>query len=158
MHTSCRCHGTADRKSSKHMPGHDDAAVPETEHGNKDAEINGCLHDPQQSVFSFEQIAVPPDIQDIVCDEQHKHPSPKPLMKHLASDLIAHQAEQQHCHYKVDPHLYIPFCFHRPSVLSYSSDNPSSATHLSARLSVSDTLKPPGCYFFYKIHLRIRFT
>ena len=144
MHSSRRCHGPADGKGGKHVPGHNDTAVSKTEHGNKDAEINGCLYEPQQSVFSFEQITVPPDVQDIVCDEQHKHPCPKPLMKHLPGDLIGHQAEQQDCHQQVNSHLKFHFLFHGSSALSYSSDNPISAAHSLIRCSMSDTPEPPA--------------
>lgn len=54
------------------MTGHNNSAVSKTEHGNKDAEINDCLYDPQQSIFPFKQITVPLDIQDIVRNEQLK--------------------------------------------------------------------------------------
>ena len=105
MHTPCRGHGPVDRKGGKHMPGHDDAAVSETEHGDKDSAINDSLYDPQQFIFPLEQIGVPTDIQNIVRGKQHEHSCPKPLMKRLSGDLIGHQAEQQCCHQEVDPPL-----------------------------------------------------
>lgn len=91
MHTSCSGHWPVNGKRCKHMAGHDNSAVSKTEHGNEYAEINDCLHNAQQLVFSLEQIAIPPDVEDVVRNKQDH--GAKPLMKLLPGDLICHQTK-----------------------------------------------------------------
>lgn len=143
MHTPCSSHWPAYGKRCKDMAGHDDSAISKTKHGNEYAKINDCLQNTQQLIFSLEQIAIPPDVEDMMCDKQKQHPGTEPLMKLLPGDLICHQAEQQHCHQEINSHLDFHFWFHESFTLSHHLDKPSSATHSFTLFSASVTLEPP---------------
>ena len=70
MHTSRSGHWPAYGKRCKDMSGHDDSAISKTKYGNEYAEINDCLYNAQQLIFSLEQITIPPDVEDVMCDKQ----------------------------------------------------------------------------------------
>ena len=90
MQGSRCCHRSLDRKSRKDMTGHHNSAKPQTQHGDKNADIDDHLHYPQQCIFSFEQTPIPPDVQNVMQQKQYEHFCSKPLMKFLPGNLIGH--------------------------------------------------------------------
>ena len=91
MHGTGQRDAARNRQEGKNFAGEDDRADHGPQHRSQKQQVDHRLHDPHRRVFSPKQAAVPPEIEGVVDNPEHKHPRAQPLVGDIPRQLLCHQ-------------------------------------------------------------------
>ena len=136
-----KAHPAPNGESREHIVGEDDPADHQARHGQKHQQVDHQLQNPDGVIFSPKEAPVPASVQDMVEEEQDKHPCSRPLMGEVSPELVAHQEQQAQGQEHIHRDFHSRLRLHGFTAFPVTQDSPRPSSQAGTSLWASPRVR-----------------